>query len=121
MNLDPDSNSIHRDTAMNQQSLQDVGHAPDSTTGVTDEESDSEIDRTKWRNKNLQMDGIEDPFTLDDDDNYDENFDLLDLNLANSDNWNLPAEAFSHRHEIENTGRLVTTACDNAWINHLLG
>lgn len=102
---DPDSNSIHRDTAMNQHSLQDVGHAPDSTTGVTDEESDSDIDRTKWRNKNLQMDGIEDPFTLDDDDNYDENFDLLDLNLANSDNWNLPAEAFPHRHEIENIGR----------------
>lgn len=84
---------------MDQNPPTEVSHAPDSTTGVTDEESDSELDKNKRRNKMLaEMDPIENPFTIEDEENYVGEYNWWE-NAAN-ENWHLPTEGFSHRHEI---------------------
>lgn len=56
-----DSTNPHKEGPMDQNLPTEVSHAPDSTTGVTDEESDSELEKSKRRNKLMvEMDAIED-------------------------------------------------------------
>lgn len=97
---DKDSTNPHKEGPMDQNLPTEVSHAPDSTTGVTDEESDSELEKSKRRNKLMvEMDAIEDPFTIEDEDNYEGEFNWWEGNDS-SETWNLPPEGFSHRHEI---------------------